>query len=125
MREAAYGRIDALALEQFLHGPIVAVNSGDLAVLVNVPGAAVERVAQIAGALQTMGALLWLVGQGAPTAPAATVFRLPQTPELLSPLLAVVPMQMLAYQMAALKGVNPDTFRRDDPTYAAALSLKL
>jgi Type II intron maturase len=29
-----------------------------------------------------------------------------------------------AYQMAALKGVNPDTFRRDDPTYAAALSLK-
>jgi hypothetical protein len=27
--------------------------------------------------------------------------------------------------MAALKGVNPDTFRRDDPTYATALSLKL
>jgi glucosamine--fructose-6-phosphate aminotransferase (isomerizing) len=125
VREAAYGRIDALALEQFLHGPIVAVNRGDLAVLVNVPGAAVERVAQIAGALQTMGALLWLVGQGVETAPAATVFRLPQTPELLSPLLAVVPMQILAYQMAALKGVNPDTFRRDDPTYAAALSLKL
>ena len=125
VREAAYGRIDALALEQFLHGPIVAVNRGDLAVLVNVPGAAVERVAQIAGALQRMGALLWLVGQGVETAPAATVFNLPQTPELLSPLLAVVPMQILAYQMAALKGVNPDTFRRDDPTYAAALSLKL
>jgi hypothetical protein len=34
-------------------------------------------------------------------------------------------MQILAYQMAALKGVNPDTFRRDDPTYAAALRLKL
>jgi glucosamine--fructose-6-phosphate aminotransferase (isomerizing) len=44
-------------------------------------------------------------------------------PEVLSPLLAVVPMQVLAYQMAALKGLNPDTFRRDDPRYAAAFGL--
>ena len=58
--------------------------------------------------------------EGLETAPAATVLSLPQTPELLWPLLAVVPMQILAYQMAALKGVHPDTFRRDDPTYVAA-----
>jgi len=29
VREAAYGWIDALPLEQFLHGPIVAVNAAD------------------------------------------------------------------------------------------------
>jgi glucosamine 6-phosphate synthetase-like amidotransferase/phosphosugar isomerase protein len=63
--------------------------------------------------------------KGVETAPTATVLSLPQTPELLSPLLAVVPMQILTYQMAALKGVHPDTFRRDNPTYVAALSLKL
>jgi glucosamine 6-phosphate synthetase-like amidotransferase/phosphosugar isomerase protein len=54
-----------------------------------------------------------LLREGVETAPTATVLSLPQTPELLWPLLAVVPMQILAYQMAALKGVHPDTFRRD------------
>ena len=33
---------------------------------------------------------------------------------MISPLLAVVPMQMLAYTMAVLRGTHPDTFRRDD-----------
>ncbi len=123
VREAAQGQIDALALEQFLHGPIVAVNAGDLAVLVNVPGAAATRVAEIAAVLTAIGARLWLVGGPVAVAPRATVFELPALPELLSPLLAVVPIQLLAYHMAALKGLNPDTFRRDDPTYAAAFGL--
>ncbi len=122
-REAAYAAVDALALEQFLHGPIVAVNEGDLAVLVHVPGNAGERVTAVAAVLDAMGARLWLVGDGIPTLPEAIVFALPELPELLSPLAAVVPMQMLAHRMAVLKGLNPDTFRRDDPRYAAAFGL--
>ncbi len=51
------------------------------------------------------------------------LFALPVLPELLSPLAAVVPMQQLAHRMAVLKGLNPDTFRRDDPRYAAAFGL--
>lgn len=120
VREAAFGNIDALALEQFLHGPMVAVNAGDLVVLVNVPGAAAQRVEEAAVVFDALGARLWLVGDGVAVTPTAMVFRLPEIPELLSPLLAVVPMQLLAYQMAVLKGVHPDLFRRDDPRYAAA-----
>jgi glucosamine--fructose-6-phosphate aminotransferase (isomerizing) len=123
VREAAYGWIDALPLEQFLHGPIVAVNVGDLAVLVNVPGRAATRVAEIAAVLAAIGAELWLVGDAVPAVPKATVFSLPELLEPLSPLLAVVPMQILAYQMAVAKGLNPDTFRRDNPTYATAFGL--
>lgn len=122
-REAAYGQIDALALEQFLHGPIVAVNAGDLAILVHVPGRATERVREIALVLDAIGAELWVIGRPVEGLARATVFALPETPELLSPLLAVVPVQLLAYQMAVVKGVNPDTFRRDDPRYAAAFGL--
>jgi glucosamine 6-phosphate synthetase-like amidotransferase/phosphosugar isomerase protein len=44
-------------------------------------------------------------------------------PELLSPLLAVVPVQILAYHMAVLKRIDPDRFRRDDPRYAVAFAL--
>jgi glutamine---fructose-6-phosphate transaminase (isomerizing) len=123
VREAAHESIDALPLEQFLHGPIVVVNAGDVAVLVNVPGAAAARTAEIAAVLAALGARLWLIGQPAAGVSAAGSFRLPELPELLSPLLAVVPMQLFAYHLAALKGVNPDRFRRDDPTYAAAFSL--
>ena len=39
---------------------------------------------------------------------------------MISPLLAVVPMQLLASRMAAIRGTNPDQFRRDDPVYKAA-----
>ncbi|HEV8308473.1 MAG TPA: SIS domain-containing protein [Methylomirabilota bacterium] len=123
VREAAQGQIDALALEQFLHGPIVSVNAGDLAILVSVPGRAAERVAQIAATLDAIGARLWLVGQGFEQVPDAMVFSLPEVPELLSPLLAVVPVQILAYHMAVLKRIDPDRFRRDDPRYAVAFAL--
>jgi hypothetical protein len=30
---------------------------------------------------------------------------------------------MLAYELAVVRGIHPDLFRRDDPTYAAALQL--
>ena len=122
-REAAYGQVDALAVEQFLHGPLVAVNEGDLAVLIQVGGAAAERVGEVAAVLDAIGARLWLVGTPVAATPAATVFALPDLPEVLSPLLAVVPMQLLAYRMAVLKGINPDTFRRDNPRYKEAFGL--
>ncbi len=123
VREAAYGQIDALALEQFLHGPIVAVNAGDLAIVVSVPGRAMERVREIALVLEAIGAELWVIGRPVEGLSRAAIFSLPEMPELLSLLLAVVPVQLLACQMAAVKGVNPDTFRRDDPRYAAAFGL--
>lgn len=123
VREAAYGWIDALPAEQFLHGPMVAFNEGDLAAIINVPGAASHRMAEITAALDAMGGKLWIVGEGVDATPDATVFSLPEMPEILSPLLSVVPMQVLAYQMAVEKSLNPDTFRRDNPTYAAAFGL--
>lgn len=123
VREAAYGWIDALPAEQFLHGPMVALNEGDLAAIINVPGAASHRMGEISAALNAMGGKLWIVGDGVDATPEATVFALPDTPEILSPLLSVVPMQVLAYQMAVEKSLNPDTFRRDNPTYASAFGL--
>jgi glucosamine--fructose-6-phosphate aminotransferase (isomerizing) len=124
-REAATARIDGLALEQFLHGPLVTVNPEDFGVFVNVKGAdpgTAARTAEVARVLELVGTALWLIGQPADRAPLATVFELPELPELLSPILAVVPVQILAQQMAVERGANPDRFRRDDPLYNTALS---
>ena len=122
-REAALVPIDALHAEQFLHGPMVAFNAGDLLVAIAVPGAAYDRVAGICAVAAAMGGNLWIVGTGVAATPDATLFSLPELPELLSPLLAVAPMQLLAYTMAALRGTHPDTFRRDDPRYKEAFGL--
>jgi len=124
VREAAQGWIDALPIEQFLHGPIVSANAGDVAVVVNMPGRGSERVGQITRVLDAIGTRVWLIGRpvdGLVRQP--TVFALPDMPELLSPLLAVVPVQLLAYHMAVVKGIHPDVFRRDDERYAAAFKL--
>jgi glucosamine--fructose-6-phosphate aminotransferase (isomerizing) len=122
-REAAYVPIDALHAEQFLHGPMVAFNEGDLLIAVNVPGNSYERIAAICAVAEAMGGTLWVVGSAGDTTPDAALFALPELPEMISPLLAVVPMQMLAYTMAALRGTHPDMFRRNDPRYKDAFGL--
>jgi glucosamine--fructose-6-phosphate aminotransferase (isomerizing) len=102
----------------------VSVNADDVAVVVNMSGRAAERVSQITRVLDAVGARVWLIGAhvdgliGQPT-----VFPLPDVPEMISPLLAVVPVQLLAYHMAVVKGINPDLFRRDESRYADALKL--
>lgn len=120
IREASFAAADAMALEQFLHGPRVAVNPGDLLVLVCVDGPAQDRAAQAIRAFGLLGPNLWVVGQLPGEVDEVPFFSLPPLPEVLSPLLAVVPMQLLACFLAAARGVNPDSFRRDDPRYEAA-----
>ncbi len=120
VREAAYGHIDALPVEQFLHGPMVTVNAEDMAVVVQVSGSGETRMAEVSRALNALGTKVWIVGKAIDGIDTAPVFELPETAEMISPLLAVVPLQFLAYHMAVLKGINPDTFRRDNPKYAEA-----
>ncbi|MFM8593478.1 MAG: hypothetical protein ACKOCK_03690, partial [Chloroflexota bacterium] len=69
-----------------------------------------------------IGGKVWMVGEGVGVG-GATTFSLPPLPEVLTPLLAVVPMQILAQQMAIVNGVNPDTFRWDDDRYRDAYSI--
>lgn len=122
VRETAYFTSDGMSVEQFLHGPMVTVNPDDFAVAIAVDGPGLDRLTQVCNALRLIGTPLWVIGRAIPTVPDATVFALPALPEPLSPLLAVVPVQLLAYYLALAKGTNPDTFRRDDPRYLAAFS---
>jgi glucosamine--fructose-6-phosphate aminotransferase (isomerizing) len=121
VREAAFTSIDGMAAEQFLHGPMVALDEQDLVIAISPPGASHNRVAEIIGVVAGIGADLWIVGsEDGP--PGSAFFPLATLPEPLSPLLLVVPMQMLAFEMAALRGTNPDAFRWDEPRYKSAFS---
>jgi glutamine---fructose-6-phosphate transaminase (isomerizing) len=119
-RETAYVTMDGLSAEQFFHGPIVTLNPDDRIVVIAAEGPGLARLTEICNAIRLIGTPQWIVGCPIPSVPDAPRFALPQIPEPLSPLLTVVPVQLLAYYFALAKGTNPDTFRRDDPRYAAA-----
>src|SRR2546428_611752 len=45
---------------------------------------------------------------------------IPPVPELLSPILTVVPLQLFTYHLALVRRVNPDTMRGDQPAHGRA-----
>lgn len=101
--------VEAVGLEQFLHGPIESANAGDLGILIRVAGANSDRMASSAVLLDRLGIRLWVVGQPMKRIEAHMQFALPEISEVLSPLLTLVPMQMLAHQIAVSLCSTPDS----------------
>jgi glutamine---fructose-6-phosphate transaminase (isomerizing) len=97
-------------VEGILHGPLISIQPGIPVVLVAQPGPSLERMREVELALREIG---------------ATVLSFPAAPdvdEVLAPIVNVVPLQWLAYHVSRRLGVDADSFRRDEPKYAAAQS---
>ncbi len=123
INEAAYSVTTAFQLEQFLHGPFVATETGCLVTLVTPPGFGYERSVSIAKAVKETGAdVAALVQQGDSgiTGVADLSLALPPVPEFLTPTVYLAPLQLLTYWLALEAGQNPDTFRLNDPKHKAA-----
>lgn len=124
LNEAAYATTAGYSCEQFLHGPWAALDPADLVVLVAVPGPAHERAVAAGRAARAAGAPVLALAQEDDreiAALASEVIALPPVPELLSPILAVVPLQLLVYHLAVHRGVNPDTMHLHEPARADAV----
>jgi glucosamine--fructose-6-phosphate aminotransferase (isomerizing) len=123
MSETSYATASGFNSEQFLHGPLAAMTSEDLVLLVAASGPSHGRALDVARAARAVGTpVLAIVEEGdrelAPLA--AETIEIPAMPELLTPILAVVPLQLLTYHIALESGANPDTMRAHEPTYARA-----
>jgi glutamine---fructose-6-phosphate transaminase (isomerizing) len=102
IREAAYVASEGLAIEQFLHGPSVALGASDRLVCLDGGGPWSARVAQVARAAEEAGTAVTRVschGLG----------------ELLSIFPLTVTVQRIALEAAEALGTNPDTFGLDLP----------
>jgi glucosamine--fructose-6-phosphate aminotransferase (isomerizing) len=108
IRETAYVAASGLAVEQYLHGPSVAVGPKDTVVALNGGGPGEERLLAVVRSTESVGATVRL-------------FEAKAAGELLSvfPLTAVV--QRIALEAAERLGTNPDSFGRDVPARAHAL----
>jgi glucosamine--fructose-6-phosphate aminotransferase (isomerizing) len=123
IREAAH-RVQAEGheLEGLLHGPLVSVQPEQSLLLLAQPGPALERTREVAAALAEIGATVVAVGPEAASLEAKHRIVTPLLDEVLAPMVNVVPLQWLAYEASQKLGVDADTFRRDEPAYAAAQS---
>ena len=129
-KEASYVTAEGFELEQAIHGPQVAFEPEDVLIPVSVPGGAQERMADFLRILHEIGSRVWLVGDLPDTASSTLFDRegwsrfalgdMADLPEELTPLLTVIPLQLLADYLAAARGVNADGFRADVAAYKRA-----
>ena len=123
MSEANYASATGINCETFLHGVYASMSPKDLLVLIAPPGPSRARCLDAARAAKAIGTPVLLLAPEDDrelAAFAAETIVLPEVDELVSPILAVVPLQMLAYHIAIHHGVNPDVVRRGEAPYAAA-----
>jgi glutamine---fructose-6-phosphate transaminase (isomerizing) len=135
-KEAAYVTAEGFELEQAIHGPQVGFEAQDVVIPVCVRGPAQSRMADLLLALHEIDSRVWLVGE-APSQETAALFDGERwklfairygadVPEELTPLLTVVPLQLLADFLATARGTNADGFRADQEAYKnAGLRFKL
>ncbi len=102
IREAAYVASEGLAVEQFLHGPSVALGPDDRLVCLDGGGTWSARIAEVAQAAEESAVPVTRVADN-------------RLGELLSIFPLTVAVQRIALEAAEMLGVNPDTFGLDRP----------
>jgi glucosamine--fructose-6-phosphate aminotransferase (isomerizing) len=111
LKEISYIATDAYAAGEMKHGPIALLDERTPVVCVATDSPVLEKVVSNMQEVRARGAHVIAVaseGNRDIAAHAEEVLWVPQTDWMLQPLLAVIPLQLLAYRIARLRGLNVD-----------------
>jgi glucosamine--fructose-6-phosphate aminotransferase (isomerizing) len=108
LKEISYTATDAYAAGEMKHGPIALLGEGTPVVVVATDSPVFEKVVSNMQEVRARGAMVIAVGGDAAVPYADEVLRVPAADWMLQPLLAVIPLQLLAYRIARLRGLNVD-----------------
>jgi len=110
MKELAYLEAEPYSSADFRHGPIAMVETGFPAVLVAVGETMRDEMLELREALRKRGANLVVLGDDETTRhPDDAWLPVPGgLPEWLTPLIAILPGQLLAYHLTLARGGDPD-----------------
>jgi glucosamine--fructose-6-phosphate aminotransferase (isomerizing) len=110
LKELTYMGATPYSSADFMHGPIAIVDQGYPVILVAPSGQALPDILQLTEELRKRHAELIVISdEQRLLALAQTPLKLPSmVPEWLSPLIAIVPGQLLAYHLAIIKGLDPE-----------------
>ena len=107
LKELALLEAEALSGADFRHGPIALAGPRLPAIVVSPPGSAIDAdLAALAEELRRRGSPVLPIGPAGRGA-----LPVPRLPELLSPIVSVVPGQLLAFHAARARGLDPDAPR--------------
>ena len=111
LKEISYIATDAYAAGEMKHGPIALLDENTPVVVVATESPVLEKVISNIQEVRARGARVIAVateGDETIAAHVDEVIRVPRTDWMLAPLLAVIPLQLLAYHIARLRGLNVD-----------------
>jgi glutamine---fructose-6-phosphate transaminase (isomerizing) len=112
LKEISYIHAEAYPAGEMKHGPIALLDNKVPVVAVAMPGSVYDKVISNAQEAKARDARLIGVTTAMNATEAAHTFddilTVPEVDELISPVLAVVPLQMLSYHIAAIKGLDVD-----------------
>jgi glucosamine--fructose-6-phosphate aminotransferase (isomerizing) len=111
LKEISYIATDAYAAGEMKHGPIALLDENTPVVVVANESPVREKVISNMQEVRVRGARVIAVaseGDEDILEHADEVIRIPRTDWMLAPLLAVIPLQLLAYNIARLRGLNVD-----------------
>jgi len=111
LKEISYIHAEGMPAAEMKHGPIALITEGMPVVFIATQGNQYEKVLGNIEEVRTRGGRIIAVateGDNAITELAEHVFYVPDVPEPIQPLLTVIPLQLLAYHAAVLRGCNVD-----------------
>jgi glucosamine--fructose-6-phosphate aminotransferase (isomerizing) len=111
LKEISYVATDAYAAGEMKHGPIALLDQSTPVVVVATESPVLEKVISNIQEVKARGARVIAVGTAGESQighHADEVIRVPRTDWMLAPLLAVIPLQLLAYHIARARGLNVD-----------------
>jgi glucosamine--fructose-6-phosphate aminotransferase (isomerizing) len=111
LKEISYVATDAYAAGEMKHGPIALLDESTPVVVVATDSPVLEKVVSNIEEVRARGArVIAVASQGNLEIGehADEVIRVPRTHWMLAPLLAVIPLQLLAYYIARRRGLNVD-----------------
>jgi glutamine---fructose-6-phosphate transaminase (isomerizing) len=111
LKEISYISCDAYAAGEMKHGPIALLDDSTPVVCVATDSPVLEKVVSNMQEVAARGAHVIAVtteGDEEIAQHAERVIEIPRTDWMLQPMLAVIPLQLLAYRIARLRGLNVD-----------------
>ncbi len=111
LKEISYIHAEGYPAAEMKHGPIALIDEEMPVVIIALKDSSYEKVvSNLQEVKARKGRVIAIVTEGDKLIPtmADYVLEIPKTDELLTPLLSVIPLQLLSYYIAVLRGCNVD-----------------
>jgi glucosamine--fructose-6-phosphate aminotransferase (isomerizing) len=114
LKEVAHFHAEGYSSGEFGHGPLALVNDNTPIILISFADEEEPATLALAQSIRQRGAPLWLISEDGPkkqpqlAAMADVFFPLPAVQARLRSMVAIIPLQLLAYHLGRLRGVDVD-----------------